>query len=97
MRVITTRGGPIAALLTIILSAAACGGAPAPASGAADSPPAGLTTRFEGVTVDDGATVLDGATGAKDLRSVDDDGTLHFTAGSAAKDATPGEILVVEG
>ena len=48
VRTITTRGGPIAALFTIILTAAACGGAPAaPASGSPDAAPAGLTTRFE--------------------------------------------------
>lgn len=97
VRTITTRGGPIAALFTIILTAAACGGAPAaPASSSPDVAPAGLTTRFEGVTLDDGATVLDAATGARDLRSVDDDGALNFASGSAAKAAKPGEILVVE-
>ena len=100
MNTVTTlrRGLQPAALLTVLLAFAACGGAAPPAgSGPGDDAPGGITTTYD-VKVDDGATVIDRAAASTEFKSADEDGTLHFAAGSAgAKAAKPGEVLLVEG
>ena len=94
------RALPVSLSLGIAIVAAACGASPAVSpvtSAATDAAVSGMTTTYEGVTIDDGATVLDAAAAAQDFKKADDDGTLHFASGSKAASAKPGEVLVVAG